>query len=431
MEPLDLARLEFALTTSLHFMFVALTLGLAPLILYMQARWVFGKNRVYERMTRFWGQIYLVNYGLGIVTGIVMEFQFGLNWSGLAKLTGDVFGASIALETLIAFFIESTFLGLWIFGWHRLPRLLHLATFAVVTLTAYASAFFIMVSNSFMQNPVGYEKHGEGIRLTEFGDLVSNPALQAALPHLTAAALSVGAFFVAGVSAYHFLKRTKDVDLFRRSMRMGLVVAAVAAPVVMFSGISSFPVIGGYQPAKTSLTSGSAEELAKAEQALAARFGPGDFTPPAWVHDASQVMVYIGQALVLAALLLLPLMLWRWSTRLRPLLYLMVFLIPLPFAAALCGWLVREVGRQPWAVYGLLRVEDALSDIGPVAIGGSLIAFTAVLFLLAAVDYSLIVRFVRRGADEAALKLGADVTPEENPGVAPATHLSVESRGAS
>ncbi|WP_440106676.1 cytochrome ubiquinol oxidase subunit I [Streptosporangium sp. H16] len=424
MEPLDLARLEFALTTSLHFLFVALTLGLAPLILYMQARWVFGGRPVYERMTRFWGQIYLVNYALGIATGIVMEFQFGLNWSGLAKLTGDVFGASIALETLVAFFLESTFLGLWIFGWHRLPRIAHLGAFAVVTLTAYASAFFIMVSNSFMQHPVGYERHGAGIRLTDFGALVGNPALTVALAHLLPAALSVGAFFVAGVSAHHFVRRTRDADFFRRSMRVGLVVAAVTAPSVMFTGIAQFPVIGGFQPAKTALTGGSAEELARARSLLAARFGPGDLTPPTWIHEVSQVMVYIGQILALLSLILLPLMVWRWSVRLRPLLHVMVFLIPLPFVAVICGWVVREVGRQPWAVYGLLRTEEALGDIGAGAITGSLVAFTAVLLLLAAVDYSLIAHLVRRGPDEDALRLGARTLPA--PEADAATHLSPE-----
>ncbi|GAA4192167.1 cytochrome ubiquinol oxidase subunit I [Streptosporangium oxazolinicum] len=424
MEPLDLARLEFALTTSLHFLFVALTLGLAPLILYMQARWVFGGRPVYERMTRFWGQIYLVNYALGIVTGIVMEFQFGLNWSGLTKLTGDVFGAAIALETLVAFFLESTFLGLWIFGWHRLPRIAHLAVFAVVTLTAYASAFFIMVSNSFMQHPVGYERHGAGIRLTDFGALVSNPALTVTLAHLLPAALSVGAFFVAGVSAHHFIRRTRDVDFFRRSMRVGLVVAAVTAPLVMAGGIAQFPVIGGFQPVKTALTSGNAEELAKAQSLLAARFGPGDLTPPTWIYEVGQVMIYIGQILALSALLLLPLMVWRWSIRLRPLLYVMTFLIPLPFVAAVCGWLVREVGRQPWAVYGLLRTEEALGDIGPAAITGSLVAFTTVLLFLAVVDYSLIAHFVRRGPEEDVLTLGARTLPAPEPGTA--TRLSPE-----
>src|SRR3954470_9573523 len=202
MNTLDLARAQFATTTSFHFLFVLLTLGLVTLVAVMQTRSTLGGRPVLERMTRFWGRIYVVNYALGIATGIVMEFQFGLNWSGLSTYAGDVFGAPLAIETLVAFFLESTFLGLWIFGFGRLPKWLHLALIWLVTLTAYASALFIMLANSSLQNPVGSRLEGGTLRLDDFGALFSNPALAASLPHVVSAAILTGGFFVVGVSAW-------------------------------------------------------------------------------------------------------------------------------------------------------------------------------------------------------------------------------------
>lgn len=186
MDVLDLARTQFAVTGSLHFLFVVLTLGLA-LIAIMHTRYAVTGKPVHERVTRFWGQIYVINYALGILTGLVMEFQFGMNWSGLSHYAGDIFGAPLAIETLGAFFLESTFLGLWIFGWHRLPKWLHVACIWVVTLTAYVSAFWIMVANSFLQNPAGAVERDGHLVLTDFGALLTNPTLIMALPHVLGA----------------------------------------------------------------------------------------------------------------------------------------------------------------------------------------------------------------------------------------------------
>ncbi|HEX8865432.1 MAG TPA: cytochrome ubiquinol oxidase subunit I, partial [Lentzea sp.] len=184
MSAADLARLQFALTTSFHFLFVLLTLGLVTLLVITQTRFAITGAPVHERMTRFWGRIYVINYALGIVTGVVMEFQFGLNWSGLATYAGDVFGAPLAMETLIAFFLESTFLGLWIFGWGKLNRWVHLALLYLTALTAYASAFWIMAANGFLQHPVGYRVDGNVLRLDDFSALLTNPTFTAALMHV-------------------------------------------------------------------------------------------------------------------------------------------------------------------------------------------------------------------------------------------------------
>ncbi|MBG0829894.1 cytochrome ubiquinol oxidase subunit I [Planomonospora sp. ID67723] len=384
MDVLDLARMQFAVTGSLHFLFVVLTLGLAPLVAIMQTLWTFRGDPVHERMTRFWGQIYVINYALGIVTGLVMEFQFGLSWSGLSHYAGDVFGAPLAIETLGAFFLESTFLGLWIFGWHRLPRGLHLACIWIVTLTAYASAFWIMVANSFLQNPAGTVDRGDHLELVDFGALLANPMLTMALPHVVGAALLTGGSVVMGASAYQLFRRTPEQEFFTKSLRLGVVVASVGVVLAVAFGYAQFGPVGEFQPGKF-------------DDKPLAGLGLG-------------FMIMIGSLLQLVVLFfLLPVIRWlprwRWA---HPVVMLMT---PLPFLAAILGWLAREAGRQPWLINGRLTVADAMSPgLTSGMVTTSLIAFTAVLGLLAVVDYVLIARVVRRGP--AAVALGAGPGPD-------------------
>ncbi|MEU3645473.1 cytochrome ubiquinol oxidase subunit I [Lentzea sp. NPDC034063] len=375
MSAVDLARLQFALTTSFHFLFVLLTLGLVTLLVIMQTRFTITGAPVHERMTRFWGRIYVINYALGIVTGIVMEFQFGLNWSGLATYAGDVFGAPLAMETLIAFFLESTFLGLWIFGWGRLNRWVHLSLLYLTALTAFASAFWIMAANGFLQHPVGYRVDGNVLRLDDFSALLSNPTFTSALMHVIFASITVGGVFMTGVSAYHFIRRTPEVDFFRRSLRLGVVTTALATPSLIGAGFAQFPVIAQYQPHKT------------------------EAAP--WIGAPLGFMIIIGMTLTTVSWLTLPLLIRDAVIRMRFPLYLMVIGIPLPFMAAIFGWLFREIGRQPWLVYGLLRTEDAVSHVDASQILLSLIVFTSLFVVLACVDWALIARAVRRGPDVA------------------------------
>ncbi|MEU7475697.1 cytochrome ubiquinol oxidase subunit I [Lentzea sp. NPDC042327] len=373
MSAADLARLQFALTTSFHFLFVLLTLGLVTLLVVMQTRYAVTGNPVHERMTRFWGRVYVINYALGIVTGIVMEFQFGLNWSGLATYAGDVFGAPLALETLVAFFLESTFLGLWIFGWGRLNRWVHLSLLWLTALTAFASAFWIMAANGFLQHPVGHRVEGNVLRLDDFSALLTNPTFTSALVHVVFASITAGGVFVTGVSACHFLRRTTETDFFRRSLRLGVVSTALATPSLIGAGFAQFPVIARYQPGK-----------ADAAQWLGAPLG---------------FMIIIGMVLTAVSWLTLPLLLRDAVIRLRFPLHLMVVGIPLPFAAAVFGWVFREVGRQPWLVQGLLRTEAAVSHVDAGQVLLSLIVFTSLFAVLAVVDWTLIARAVRRGPD--------------------------------
>ncbi len=300
MDPLLLARLQFATTTSIHFLFVLVTLGLVTVLVYLQTAGFITKKPVYERLTRFWGTLYVINYVLGIATGIVMEFQFGLNWSGLSRYTGNVFGAPLAIETLAAFFLESTFLGMWIFGWHRLRRGVHLALLWGVALTAYASAFWIMVGNSWLQNPVGYRLETDPVtglpvaHLTDFSALLTNPTLTFALPHVLAAALTTGGFLVAGISAWHLIRRTPDFALFRKSLRIGLVAAALGSWAVTWVGFSQIDPVGAVQPTKYGT---EAARTAIIEQ-WTSQFGPGNYTPPTWIDTPLNLMIMIAFTLV-------------------------------------------------------------------------------------------------------------------------------------
>ncbi|MEV0725269.1 cytochrome ubiquinol oxidase subunit I [Micromonospora purpureochromogenes] len=398
MDTLLLARLQFATTTSIHFLFVVVTLGLVTLLVGLQTAWFLTGNPVWERLTRFWGQLYVINYVLGIATGIVMEFQFGLNWSGLSRYVGNVFGAPLAIETLVAFFLESTFLGMWIFGWHRLRRGVHLALLWGVALTAYASAFWIMVANSWLQNPVGYELRDGIAHLTDFSALLTNPTLGMAFGHVVAAALLTGGVLMAAVSAWHLIRRTPDFALFRTSLRIGLVTAAVAVTLVQGFGFAQFGPVGQAQPTKF----GGGPEADALVAEWTARFGPGDYSPPVLSSVGLGFMILIGFTLG-CVWLLLPL-LWRdWVIRLRFPLWLILFALPLPFVAVILGWIAREVGRQPWVAYGLLPTGQAVSGVDAGVMLASLVGFSLLLGALAVTNWTLLARHAARGAADPAL----------------------------
>ncbi|NUW35738.1 cytochrome ubiquinol oxidase subunit I [Nonomuraea sp. SMC257] len=419
MSAADLARLQFAATTGIHWLFVILTMGLVPLVAIMHTRAAFtrdpDKAAVRERMTRFWGQLYLINYAVGIATGIVMEFQFGLSWSGLSAFAGNVFGAPLALETLIAFFAESTFLGMWIFGWGRLHRGLHVTLIWLVALTAYASGYWILVANGFMQHPVGHQVRDGVAYLTDFAALLTNPSALIALAHVTLAALTTGGVFVAGVSAYHFARGTKDTDLFRGSLRLGVWVATLASFFVIIVGDLQFPLLRRTQPMKIAAMDDSG--VAQVQAQLVQQYGPGDYTlPGAWLRISMDAMTIIGNTVSTVTLIALVLLWKDWLVRRRPLAWLMTAMIPFPFVASVGGWVFREVGRQPWLVYGELKVADALSPVSTAALAVSCATFIALFVALAVTNWTLIIRLARRGPD--ATQLGApQPLPEDKPAV--------------
>ncbi|MFG2813217.1 cytochrome ubiquinol oxidase subunit I [Streptomyces sp. NPDC048410] len=411
MNVVDLARLQFAVTATLHFLFVALTLGLVTVVAATQTRAVRAADPALRatrmRRVRFWGGLYVVNYALGIVSGLTQEFQFGLNWSGLSHVMGNVVGAPLAIESIAAFFLESTFLGLWAFGFDRVPPRAHLALIWGVALTAYLSTFWVMVVNGFMQRPVGYEMRDGVAHVTDWGAILTNGATWYAVLHIAGAVALLAGLFMAAVSAHH-LRRGQHTDFFRPTLVQGSVLAGCGAVVTSVAGIVQLGALQDYQPEKYAVLMGQAgAELDTVRAAAAARYGDGDWLPPLWVGGASVLMLVLGVVLVLLA--------WVPATaarggavgetlaRRRFRLRLPSVLLLLGFVALICGWLSREVGRQPWMVTGELTVHDAVADVSPGGMLASFVVFTLVLTTLALVDWMLMVRFARLGPDKGLL----------------------------
>ncbi|TDD66458.1 cytochrome ubiquinol oxidase subunit I [Jiangella aurantiaca] len=378
MDVLELARLQFALTAGAHFLFVALTLGLATVVAVLQTRATVGRSAIHARMTRFWGRLYVINYAMGIVTGLVMEFQLGLSWSGLTHFAGNVVGASLAMETLVAFFVESTFLGLWVFGWDKLNRWAHLAAIWVVTLTAYASAYWILVANGFMQNPVGAAPGGEGLRLTDAAAVLTNPSTLQAFWHVLAGALVTAGFFLAGVSAWHLLRRTPEAEFFGRSLRIGVFVAAPALFASAVTGGRQLQLIRDIQPHKWAEFSDGSSAARVGALLMLTSFAAMFF------FSLLNVLLALSRRVIVTARL--------WHVAL-------IAAIPLPYVAMISGWVFREVGRQPWVVDGLLTTQDAVSDLSPSAIRFSFALFGTAFAVLIAVNTWLLARQARRGPD--------------------------------
>jgi cytochrome d ubiquinol oxidase subunit I len=388
-DPLLTARLQFALTAGAHFLFVALTLGLVTLLVLMQVRATVTGSAVHRRMVSFWGRLYVINYAVGIVTGLVMEFQFGLNWTGLAETTGDVFGVPLALETVGAFFIESTFLGLWIFGWDRFNKWAHLAMITIVAVTAYASAFFIMVTNGWLKHPVGHTMVDGKAVLTDFGALLANPAAVTGFWHVAFAALSTAGFLMAGVSAYHLRRRHPDVEFFRRSARIGMIAVVVALLPTAASGGVQLPYVDGPEGVTT-------DPLPLA--GAARTFMMVDWFVTLWFGIGFLVMASVTPLLL----------------RARTLHLLVVAAIPLPYLAMIAGWVSRELTRQPWAVAGILRTEDAVAPMTAGQAQLSFACFVSLFAVLIGVNFWLLARDARRGPTPADAPL-----PQPSPMPAP------------
>ena len=237
MDPTILARTQFAITTVYHFFFVPLTLGLSIIVALMETLYVQTGNEVYKRMTKFWGKLFVINFAMGVVTGIVQEFQFGMNWSEYSRFVGDIFGAPLAIEALLAFFLESVFLGLWLFGWDKLSKRAHAATMWMVAIGSNISALWILIANSFMQEPVGYVIRNGRAEMDDFAAVIFNPNIWVQFPHVFTAGLTTAAFFVLGISAYHLAKKN-ETDLFKRSFQIAAIIGTMAIVLVGLGGHS-------------------------------------------------------------------------------------------------------------------------------------------------------------------------------------------------
>ena len=268
MDALDIARWQFGIVTVYHFLFVPLTIGLTALVAILETAWVRTNKPEYLRLTKFFGRLFLINFALGVVTGIVLEFQFGMNWSEYSRFVGDIFGAPLAIEALLAFFLESTFLGVWIFGWDKLPRRVHTASIWAVAIGANISAFWILVANSFMQQPVGYALNTEAgrVEMTDFFKMITNPNVLVQFPHVFTSGITTGAFFVLGVSAWHLLRKRGDAertDFFRQSFGLAAVYGIIGIVLVIMVGHTQAQHMVETQPMKMAAAEGLFESEAR------------------------------------------------------------------------------------------------------------------------------------------------------------------------
>nr|WP_042191251.1 cytochrome ubiquinol oxidase subunit I [Kibdelosporangium sp. MJ126-NF4]CEL19946.1 Cytochrome d ubiquinol oxidase subunit I [Kibdelosporangium sp. MJ126-NF4]CTQ97170.1 Cytochrome d ubiquinol oxidase subunit I (EC 1.10.3.-) [Kibdelosporangium sp. MJ126-NF4] len=417
MGPVELARAGFALTVVFHYLFVALTLGLVLVVAILHTKWVRTGDPVYLRMTRFWGLLYVVNYIVGIGAGLVMEFQLGANWAGLENFSANVFGAPLAIETIVAFFAESTFLALWIFGWRRLPKKFHLATIWVVTAAAWMSALWALVANGFMQNPVGYEIRDGVVQITSYGALLGNVNLWIAVPHILTAAIATAGFFLLGISSILLRRGRADQEFLRRSMRIGGHAAGWGSLLAVSVGALQFIVVTEAQKSKFWAFIGASDDLALRQQELTAKYGPDAKLPePAWVEFSGQAMMIIGLfMLIIGIWVLFALRKDRITTKSRVLRWLLVPMLFLPFVANISGWIFREVGRQPFAIWNVLTTNDAMT---PGLTAGQATVFLTVfgilIGLLMLLDWWLLGRIALRGPDKVTGGLWADQDHESS-----------------
>jgi cytochrome bd ubiquinol oxidase subunit I len=440
MANVDLARWQFAFTTINHFLFVPITIGLAFLTALLQTAWHRSKQDEYLRLTRFFGTLLVINVAIGVVSGIVQEFEFGMNWGNYSRLVGNVFGAPLAMEGLGAFFLESTFLGLWLFGWDKLSRRLHLLTIWLVTLGAVLSAAFIMAANSWMQHPVGYVMvHGKP-QLNDIWAVLTNPVYIWGYAKVLLASLVTGAAVMLAVSAWQ-LRRGGDREVFTRSARLALIVLVPAILFTMLVGDELGVIEARYQPMKiaaaeaqwttcqpcsfsliqigggnqdetptqileiphllsllaTNHWNGKVVGLNPLQSQYASKYGPGYYVPNVFIQYWSmRIMAYAGVAVLLLGVWGLWLLRRRKLAVSRLFLWVAVWAAVLPFAMNTAGWLLTESGRQPWIVQGIMLTKNGISpSVSTTDIAISLAGFVLLYGVLGTIDLLLMLRYSR------------------------------------
>ncbi len=447
MNALSLARWQFAITTVYHFIFVPITIGSGFLVAGFQTAWYRTNKDQYLRATKFFGKLFLINFAIGVVTGIVQEFQFGMNWSSYSRFVGDIFGAPLAMEGLLAFFLESTFLGLWIFGWDRLPKKMHLASIWLAATGTLLSAYFILAANSFMQHPTGYilnATRGRAELTNIVTVLTQKTALSAFFHVIPSAFLASGALF-AGVGAWLMLKN-KDIEVARPAMKMGAITIIISFLLVVASGDFSARVMTQQQPMKmaaaeglydskasapfslltigsldgshavfqigipsllsvmsTGKTDGVVEGVNDLEKQYDKKYGNDSYTPVIWLaYWSFRLMIGFGGL----ALLLAGFMLWRmrkgalptskWFNRAA------ITMPFLPLIGISFGWIFTESARQPWIVFGLFKTKDAVSPtVSAGSVAFTMIVFTLLYGVLAVIEFGLMVKTIKMGPQPA------------------------------
>jgi cytochrome bd ubiquinol oxidase subunit I len=443
MDIVMLSRIQFASTTIFHYFFVPVSIGLALLIAIMETMYVRKGDEEYKRMAQFWGKLFLINFAVGVVTGILQEFQFGMNWSDYSRFVGDVFGAPLAIEALLAFFLESTFIGLWIFGWDKVSKKVHLLAIWMVALGTMLSAFWILAANSFMQHPVGFEINNGRAEMNDFLALITNGQLIVEFPHTVLAAYATGAFLIMGISAYKLLKK-QDVSFFKKSFQIAAIVGLITSFGVALSGHSQAQYLVETQPMKMAASeglwgksgdpapwtvfanidpenktntgelkipyllsflsyskfSGEVKGMNELQAQYEQEYGPGDYIPPVRTTFWSfRIMIMAGSAMILLTMYAVYLM-WRKKLDLPNTWFMRLALwgIALPPIANTAGWIMTEFGRQPWTVFGLMQTKDSVSpNITSGQVLFSVIAFSAIYAILGAIMVGLFIKVIRKG----------------------------------
>ncbi len=436
MDVLTLARLQFALTIGFHYIFPPLSIGLGLILVIMEGTYLATGKSLYQAMTRFWVRIFGLMFAIGVASGIVMEFQFGTNWSAYSRYVGDIFGSALAAEGIFAFFLESGFLALLLFGWDRVSPKMHFFSTLMVSLGSIFSAVWIIVANSWQQTPAGYRivdtAVGKRAEITSLLEVVLNPSTLERLSHVLSSAFLTGAMLVISVSAFYLMK-DRHAEFARASLKIGLIIALIAAPLQLITGHSSAMGVAQTQPAKLAAFEGHYPESAPAAMSLfgwvnereervefsiavpgmlswliwgdarkpvigLSAFPPEDRPPVNIVFQTYHAMVAIGMALIALSLIAA----FHWARGIlfhtRWLMWTLVFAVALPQAANQLGWASAEIGRQPWIVYGLLRTRDGLSPVvGAGEILASLILFSLVYLMLLALFIYLLDHKIKQG----------------------------------
>jgi cytochrome d ubiquinol oxidase subunit I len=432
-DALILSRLQFAVTSYFHFLFVPLTLGLSFLVAILETAYVRTRDEEWKKATKFFGKLFLINFAVGVVTGITLEFQFGTNWSHYAKFVGDIFGSLLAVEATVAFFLESTFIAVWYFGWKKLSPKLHCVSIWIVALASNLSAFWILVANAWMQHPVGYVLRNGRAELSDFGAVVTQKFAILEFVHTVGGAWILGGFFMLGVSAWH-IARGNNVSMFKKTFRVAAVWAIIACVFEMFQGHLNTEILATAQPVKLAAMEAQWETSNDVPMYLAAwpdeknetnsiqglpipglvsflvhynphgpvtglKAFPKENRPPVLpVFFSFRAMVGLG-------ILLFWISVWAFWKRgviegQKKLLRLLPWVIPIPYLVNEMGWTIAELGRQPWIVYGIMRTEQGVSTIEPIQVAISLGAFFLVYTLLGAVDFYLLWTYARKGPIE-------------------------------
>ena len=447
MNILILARFQFAFTAAFHYIYPPLSIGLGLNLVIMEALWLITGQGIYHQMAKFWTKVFALTFAIGVATGIVMEFEFGTNWATYSRYVGDVFGSALAAEGIFAFFLESGFLAVLLFGWDKVGRKVHFLSTCMVCFGAHFSAIWIIVANSWQQTPAGFHIVGEGIHaraeITDFWAMVFNPSSVDRLTHTVCGAWQAGAWLVVSVSAWYLLKN-KHLEFARRSLKIGLSIALVASLLQLATGSHSAEGVSRNQPAKLAAMEGHFETgpatmylfgwvNAKSQKVQVGLgipgllsylihgnvqtpvqglhdFAPKDRPPVNFVFQTYHAMIAVGMALIgLALLAALQLARGKLFTQ-RWLLGLLVLSVLGPQLANQFGWWAAEVGRQPWIVYGLLRTSEALSKVvQSEAVIASLIMFSFVYVLLFSVFVYLLNFKIQHGPDD------ADLLPHPQP----------------